>query len=582
MIVTQIAVLVVIVLILIIAVVLALGLFLRKKRSISLKPQEKPAELTREQRPKDYEAKGGFSFSEGASGQPPLLREEKTRDHRPSAPRPDFLSATQTAPAPGTPTEAPSIPTSGIPAAETDRSVQPVREETEPHAIDDTVRSADSDIASVIETVEAETVTSPHLDTSEPETRVVEDEALIAPESTLTELAADQEGTQALTVESATIEVTHEQAPESPAESGGTIVHGGAVSEAEHVSETERISTAEIQKSQVSTEVESAVTPSVAIEPAVQEERPVIEPTEGRLSRLRGRLARSQNTVGKGILGLLGAGDLDEDSWEEIEDTLILADLGTATTMRITDRLREELASTTVRSEAEVRELLREVLVAEVRPELDRSIRALPHNDRPSVILVVGVNGTGKTTTTGKLARVLVADGRRVLLGAADTFRAAAADQLQTWGEQVGAETVRGKEGGDPASVAYDAVDRGIDEGVDVVLIDTAGRLHTKTGLMDELDKVKRVVEKRAAVDEVLLVLDATVGQNGLTQARAFRDVVDITGVVLTKLDGTAKGGIVFQIQEELNVPVKLVGLGEGADDLAPFEPGAFIDALLG
>lgn len=198
------------------------------------------------------------------------------------------------------------------------------------------------------------------------------------------------------------------------------------------------------------------------------------------------------------------------------------------------------------------------------------------------MIMVVGVNGTGKTTTTGKLARVLVADGRSVVLGAADTFRAAAADQLQTWGERVGARTVRGPEGGDPASIAYDAVKEGIAEGADVVLIDTAGRLHTKTGLMDELGKVKRVVEKHGPLDEVLLVLDATTGQNGLTQARVFAEVVAITGIVLTKLDGTAKGGIVVAVQRELGVPVKLIGLGEGPDDLAPFEPEAFVDALIG
>ncbi len=307
-----------------------------------------------------------------------------------------------------------------------------------------------------------------------------------------------------------------------------------------------------------------------------------IEPTEGRLFRLRGRLACSQNAVGKSLLGLLGAGDLDEDSWEEIEDTLVLADLGTASTAAVVTRLREEIAAHSVRSPEEARAILRKVLIEALRPELDRSVRALPHDDHPAVLLVVGVNGTGKTTTTGKLARVLVADGRRVLLGAADTFRAAAADQLQTWGERVGAETVRGKEAADPAAVAFDAVSAGIDRGVDVVLIDTAGRLHTKTGLMDELGKVKRVIEKKAEVDEVLLVLDATIGQNGLMQARVFAEVVDITGVVLTKLDGTAKGGIVFQVQHELGVPVKLVGLGEGADDLAPFEPGAFVDALLG
>jgi fused signal recognition particle receptor len=320
-------------------------------------------------------------------------------------------------------------------------------------------------------------------------------------------------------------------------------------------------------------------TPAGVEAPVALEE---IEPTAGRLVRLRGRLSRSQNAVGKSLLGLLGGGDLDDDSWEEVEDTLVLADLGTASTTAVVSRLRAEMAARSVRTTDEARAVLRDVLVEQLRPELDRAVRALPHPDHPSILLVVGVNGTGKTTTTGKLARVLVADGRRVLLGAADTFRAAAADQLQTWGERVGADTVRGREGADPAAVAFDAVAAGVERGVDVVLIDTAGRLHTKTGLMDELGKVKRVVEKRAAVDEVLLVLDATVGQNGLTQARVFAEVVDITGVVLTKLDGTAKGGIVFQVQHELGVPVKLVGLGEGADDLAPFEPAAFVDALLG
>ncbi|MCB1266184.1 MAG: signal recognition particle-docking protein FtsY [Mycobacterium sp.] len=312
--------------------------------------------------------------------------------------------------------------------------------------------------------------------------------------------------------------------------------------------------------------------------PAVE----AIAPPAGRLERLRGRLSKSQNAFGRSMLGLLGGGDLDEESWEEVEDTLLVADLGPTATASVAEHLRSAMASGSVRNEAQARAVLREVLVSELNPGLDRSIRALPHADKPSVLLVVGVNGTGKTTTVGKLARVLVADGRRVVLGAADTFRAAAADQLQSWASRVGAEVVRGPEGADPASVAFDAVDNGIAAGADVVVIDTAGRLHTKTGLMDELGKVKRVVEKRAAVDEVLLVLDATIGQNGLVQARVFADVVDITGVVLTKLDGTAKGGIVFRVQQELGVPVKLVGLGEGPDDLAPFEPGAFVDALLG
>ncbi|MEN4479340.1 signal recognition particle-docking protein FtsY [Mycolicibacterium cosmeticum] len=321
--------------------------------------------------------------------------------------------------------------------------------------------------------------------------------------------------------------------------------------------------------------VQPATEPAPA--PVVEE----IAPSEGRLERLRGRLAKSQNTLGRGMLGLLGGGDLDEESWEEIEDTLLIADLGPVVTQSVVAALREKMASAGVRTEADARAVLKEVLVAELHPELDRSIKALPHADKPSVLLVVGVNGTGKTTTVGKLARVLVADGRRVVLGAADTFRAAAADQLQAWASRVGAEVVRGPEGADPASVAFDAVDKGVAAGADVVVVDTAGRLHTKTGLMDELGKVKRVVEKRAKVDEVLLVLDATIGQNSLPQAKVFAEVVDITGVVLTKLDGTAKGGIVFRVQQELGVPVKLVGLGEGPDDLAPFEPAAFVDALL-
>ena len=325
--------------------------------------------------------------------------------------------------------------------------------------------------------------------------------------------------------------------------------------------------------------------PTPPIEPAPAATTPATEeiaPPEGRLERLRGRLARSQNALGRSLLGLIGGGDLDEDSWEQIEDTLLIADLGPTVTSSIVAQLRSRLASKDVQTEADARAVLRDVLITELQPGLDRSVRALPHDDHPSVLLVVGVNGTGKTTTVGKLARVLVADGRRVVLGAADTFRAAAADQLQAWAARVGAEVVRGPEGADPASVAFDAVDKGIEAGADVVVIDTAGRLHTKTGLMDELGKVKRVVTRRAAVDEVLLVLDATVGQNGLAQARVFADVVDITGAVLTKLDGTAKGGIVFRVQQELGVPVKLVGLGEGPDDLAPFEPAAFVDALLG
>jgi fused signal recognition particle receptor len=327
--------------------------------------------------------------------------------------------------------------------------------------------------------------------------------------------------------------------------------------------------------------VEPPAVPEAPAEPAAAPAEE-IAPIDGRLDRLRGRLAKSQNTLGRGMLGLLGGGDLDEESWEAVEDTLLIADLGPVVTESVVSSLRSRMASSRVRTETDARAVVREVLIEELQPGLDRTIKALPHNDKPSVLLVVGVNGTGKTTTVGKLARVLVADGRRVVLGAADTFRAAAADQLQTWASRVGAEVVRGAEGADPASVAFDAVDKGVETGADVVVIDTAGRLHTKTGLMDELGKVKRVVGKRAEVDEVLLVLDATIGQNSLPQARVFAEVVDITGVVLTKLDGTAKGGIVFRVQQELGVPVKLVGLGEGPDDLAPFEPAAFVDALLG
>lgn len=308
----------------------------------------------------------------------------------------------------------------------------------------------------------------------------------------------------------------------------------------------------------------------------------VPEPTAGRLVRLRARLARSQNSLGKGLLTLLSRDNLDEDTWEEIEDTLLTADVGVAPTQELVERLRERVRVLGTRTPEELRKLLREELLTLLGTDFDRAVRTEGGAETPGVVMVVGVNGTGKTTTTGKLARVLVADGRSVVLGAADTFRAAAADQLQTWGERVGARTVRGPEGGDPASIAFDAVKEGIAEGADVVLIDTAGRLHTKTGLMDELGKVKRVVEKHGPLDEILLVLDATTGQNGLVQARVFAEVVDITGIVLTKLDGTAKGGIVIAVQRELGVPVKLVGLGEGPDDLAPFEPEAFVDALIG
>jgi fused signal recognition particle receptor len=323
------------------------------------------------------------------------------------------------------------------------------------------------------------------------------------------------------------------------------------------------------------------VPPDLAQVPGGVIERP--PPSAGRLAKLRSRLARSQSAFGTVLLNLLSSGKVDDQTWEEIEETLITADMGVGPARQLVDQLRTEVKVLGSTDPAQVKELLRADLIGMLGPDMDRTLHLDRHGDRPSVVMVVGVNGTGKTTACGKLARALIGDGRTVVLGAADTFRAAAAEQLQTWGERVGAQVVRSdRDGADPASVAFEAVTAGVERGVDTVIIDTAGRLHTKTGLMDELGKIKRVIEKQSTVDEVLLVLDATTGQNGLRQARVFAEVVDITGIILTKLDGTAKGGIVIAVQRELGVHVKLVGLGEGPDDLAPFDPGAFVDAILG
>ncbi len=334
-------------------------------------------------------------------------------------------------------------------------------------------------------------------------------------------------------------------------------------------------------------EVPSTPAPEAAEAPPAPEapEAPPLEtpaaPT-GRLQRLRARLARSNSAIGQGLLALLSRDRLDEEAWEDVEDTLLAADLGVDATTELVDRLRARVRVEGAHDEATVRGWLREELLTLVDPSMDRRVASERVDGRPAVVMVVGVNGTGKTTTVGKLARVLVAEDKDVLLGAADTFRAAAADQLETWGARVGVGTVRSdREGADPASVAFDAVKAATELESDVVLIDTAGRLHTKVGLMDELGKVKRVVEKRSPVDEVLLVLDATTGQNGMRQAEVFAEVVDISGIVLTKLDGTAKGGIVVAVQRRLGVPVKLVGLGEGPDDLAPFDAEAFVDAII-
>ncbi|AXK44546.1 signal recognition particle-docking protein FtsY [Brachybacterium saurashtrense] len=329
--------------------------------------------------------------------------------------------------------------------------------------------------------------------------------------------------------------------------------------------------------------VDAAPAPSAA--PAVE----TPEAPGDRMVRLRERLSRS-GALGRGILTLLTRGSLDEDTWDEIEETLLMADLGPDATDEMLENLRRRLQVLGTDDPAAVRDALREELVALVDPTLDRRLAATRREapdgtEVPSVLLMVGVNGTGKTTTVGKLARVLVAAERSVVLGAADTFRAAAAEQLTTWGSRVGVDTVRAdREGADPAAVAFDAVKEGIEQQVDVVIIDTAGRLQNKKGLMDELGKVRRVAEKGLHGDEVaevLLVIDATTGQNGMQQARVFSEAVNVTGIVLTKLDGTAKGGIVVNVQRELGVPVKMVGLGEGMDDLTPFDPHGFVDALL-
>jgi fused signal recognition particle receptor len=363
-------------------------------------------------------------------------------------------------------------------------------------------------------------------------------------------------------------------APGSPGTAGTTTAPPPAATTATPAASTDTLTPPDLRVPDLSVPAEPAAPPRPLDQPP---------PSAGRLARLRGRLARSQSALGSVLLSLLSGATLDDQTWEEIEDTLITADMGVAPAQQLVAQLRTEVKVAGTRDPAEVKALLRADLLTQLGPDMDRTLHTQRHGNRPAVVLVVGVNGTGKTTACGRLARALIGDGQTVLLGAADTFRAAAADQLQTWGDRVGAETVRSdREGADPASVAFTAVTEGIDRGIDTVIVDTAGRLHTKTGLMDELGKIKRVIEKQAPVDEVLLVLDATTGQNGLRQARVFAEVTDITGIILTKLDGTAKGGIVIAVQREIGVPVKLVGLGEGPDDLAPFDPEVFVDAILG
>ena len=325
------------------------------------------------------------------------------------------------------------------------------------------------------------------------------------------------------------------------------------------------------------TPVGSAVTESAT--PAVE----TPEAAGTRMQRLKARLSKSGNPFGRALFNILAKDQLSESDWEDVEDTLLLADVGAEASEQLVEELRNDARIAGQSDPAEVRAALKDKLLKLVGTDTDRRLNADKEGaNKPSVIIMVGVNGTGKTTTAGKLSRLLVSEGKQVMLGAADTFRAAAADQLETWGAKVGVPVVRSdKDGADPASVAFEASATAKEENADVLIIDTAGRLQNKSNLMDELGKIRRVTEKNLPVDEVLLVLDATTGQNGMTQAKVFAEAIGITGVVLSKLDGSAKGGIVISVQKELGVPVKLVGLGEGPDDLAPFDPEGFVDGIL-
>lgn len=345
------------------------------------------------------------------------------------------------------------------------------------------------------------------------------------------------------------------------------------------------------------TEVESATSSATPESPVATEPTPVgsavtesatpaVETPEAagtRMQRLKARLSKSGNPFGKALFNILAKDQLSEADWEDVEDTLLLADVGAEASEQLVEELRNDARIAGQSDPAEVRAALKDKLLKLVGTDVDRRLNADKEGaNKPSVIIMVGVNGTGKTTTAGKLSRLLVSEGKQVMLGAADTFRAAAADQLETWGAKVGVPVVRSdKDGADPASVAFEASAKAKEENVDVLIIDTAGRLQNKANLMDELGKIRRVTEKNLPVDEVLLVLDATTGQNGMTQAKVFAEAIGITGVVLSKLDGSAKGGIVISVQKELGVPVKLVGLGEGPDDLAPFDPEGFVDGIL-
>lgn len=631
----------VVVVLVLLALLIIFGLHRRKKNTVSFESKASDTEEKKRPDSGNYQAKGGFNFAAGpATGHKPSQADvvagefgqtKQAKKEPEPAPAESSSSTNKQAAEPETSAyaekpapqstepaddsradEAPKSPDDHVAGVtespetvdrEQDEPVVPPADEKANEAAgkaDDADKAGRADAADQESEEETQETTAPadsdsavEADKNEPSAQPVETEwsskpeetepsaePVVAASSAQTDEAEDSSAQQepasdsSELSESALTEKEKTEAEEAAAAAQSVAVGAEAAADLARESST-------VEERPSSTEPTDEGAAAVAeAEPEEPAETP--EPVDGRIHRLRGRLSRSQNAIGKGVLGILGGGDLDEDAWEDVEDTLVMADLGTAATMKVVDSLREKIASQGVSSEQEARALLRQALIESCHPEMDRSIRAMPYEGKPAVILVVGVNGTGKTTTAGKLARVLTAMGHSVLLGAADTFRAAAADQLEAWGSRVNARTVRGPEGADPASVAFDAVAAGVADHADVVVLDTAGRLHTKNNLMDQLGKVKRVVEKKAVVDEVLLVLDATVGQNGLVQARIFAETVDITGVVLTKLDGTAKGGIVFQVQEELGVPVKMVGLGEGVDDLAPFEVEGFVDALLG
>ena len=608
----------VIVLILLAIVLVVLGKKRGESKKVSFdKPVEEPKELTQQQKSGNYQAKSGFNFAPAggsAEKQPAKAQPTQAAQAQPDK-NGDKRDATELANAqlngtqkteknekpaqPNKPAQSEKVePAEPVKAPEKAKEAE-APQEAQKTKNDEGSESAAGAVAAGAASAAAAGAAVPGAvagDMEERDEDARDAEVADAPKEVEAEPATETgtETTENTETTEATEPAVSESAVEAEDSSADDQAEAGADAGVEEEAVVEEDAAAE-EAGAAAGEQTASASAALEAEPEeleVSDDAEVVEapaqpqediaPASGRLGKLRGRLSRSQNAIGQGLMGILSAGDLDDDAWEDIEDTLIMADLGTKSTMKVTDSLREKIAERGVSSEEEARAMLREALIEVGHPEMDRSIKAMPNDGKPAVIMVVGVNGTGKTTTTGKLARVLVSMGHNVLLGAADTFRAAAADQLETWGRRVGASTVRGKEGADPASVAFDAVAAGVDQGVDVVLVDTAGRLHTSVDLMDQLGKVKRVVEKKTEVDEVLLVLDATVGQNGLTQARIFRDVVDITGVVLTKLDGTAKGGIVFQVQEELGVPVKLVGLGEGADDLAPFEVEGFVDALLG